>query len=336
MQLAVSPRIMSAAVSAPPLSAEEQEQLQQTIEMFEVIVQASPQDTQSLEILKDAYLRLGKTSEGSGVARRLADTYRELGQFSQSLLEYETLLQREPNNMEVMAAIGEVEEQLQKSGQAKGGAKSLSALADNIQLDFGSVQPLSPSPSEGGNLVTTSQTHRAGSNGSARALAADDGNETLAKFLVQHRLVSDDVVAAAFERVSKKNKARNPNMLAASLIDEISRRGNIELETLLSGILDRSKFAYIPLEYYEVDRSVVKMLPEDITLARLIIPFDVMSRTLMVAMANPFDAAGKETVQQLLDYNIQWHLASPQAINKVLTETYRITTAASESGMRLA
>ena len=36
----------------------------------------------------------------------------------------------------------------------------------------------------------------------------------------------------------------------------------------------------------------------------------------MVAMANPFDAQGKETVQQLLDYNIQWHLASPQAINQ--------------------
>ena len=70
----------------------------------------------------------------------------------------------------------------------------------------------------------------------------------------------------------------------------------------MSGILDRSKFAYIPMEYYEVDRAVVKMLPEDLTLGRLIVPFDVMSRTLMVAMANPFDADGKEMVQQLLDY----------------------------------
>jgi hypothetical protein len=77
------------------------------------------------------------------------------------------------------------------------------------------------------------------------------------------------------------------------------------------------------------------MLPEEITLARLIVPFDVMSRTLMVAMANPFDGEGKETVQQLLDYNIQWHLASPAAINKVLTETYRLPTAVSE-GLRLA
>jgi hypothetical protein len=120
-----------------------------------------------------------------------------------------------------------------------------------------------------------------------------------------------------------------------SLIDEICRRGSVEMDTLLSGMLDRSKFAYIPLEYYEVDRAIVKMLPEEITLARLIVPFDVMSRTLMVAMANPFDAEGKETVQQLLDYNIQWHLASPTAINKVLAETYRLPNSLS-GGARLS
>jgi hypothetical protein len=66
------------------------------------------------------------------------------------------------------------------------------------------------------------------------------------------------------------------------------------------------------------------MLPENLTLGRLILPFDMMSRTVMIAMANPFDALGKEAAQQLLDYNVQWHLASPAAILRVLKETYRI------------
>ena len=68
----------------------------------------------------------------------------------------------------------------------------------------------------------------------------------------------------------------------------------------------------------------VKMLPEALTLGRLIVPFDIISRTMMVAIANPFDAVGKEAVQQLLDYNIQWHLASPSAILQVLQTTYRL------------
>ena len=54
------------------------------------------------------------------------------------------------------------------------------------------------------------------------------------------------------------------------------------------------------------------------------LPFDVMSRTLMIATANPFDALGKQAVHQLLDYNIQWHLASPTAIFNVLTEAYKV------------
>ena len=97
----------------------------------------------------------------------------------------------------------------------------------------------------------------------------------------------------------------------------------MELENLLCGILNRSKFAYLPIEYYDVDRQIVKMLPESVTLGRLIVPFDIISRTMMIAVANPFDAVGKDAVQQLLDYNIQWHLSSPEAICKVLTDSYR-------------
>jgi hypothetical protein len=111
------------------------------------------------------------------------------------------------------------------------------------------------------------------------------------------------------------------------LLDEIVRRGGAELDALLCGIIDRSKFAYIPLECYDVDRQVVKMLPESLTLGRLMVPFDVISRTVMIATANPFDAPGKEAVQQLLDYNIQWHLAAPGAIFKVLAEAYRLSGA---------
>jgi hypothetical protein len=65
------------------------------------------------------------------------------------------------------------------------------------------------------------------------------------------------------------------------------------------------------------------MLPESVTLGRLIIPFDIVSRTMMVALANPFDAVGKEAVQQLMDYNIQWHLASPVAVSRMLADAYR-------------
>jgi hypothetical protein len=311
--------------SPPTLSPEEKEQLQQTIEMFEVIVSANPHDCQSLEILKDAYTRLGMRRELMKVSRRMAQTFMELGQFATAILEFEQILRHEPDNPEIIAALGDCEERMHRSS--------------NVQPSSGrpGAAPSSGGPGvDGGNLIATSATQRHDSShgvstGSGAfqqegqwSTPATDGNESLAKFLIQNKLVLDGLVQQSLEFVQKVNGSLKPSTLGRSLLDEIAERGGPDIETILAGIIDRTKLAYIPLEYYDVDRHVIRMLPEDLTLKRLIVPFDVMSRTVMIAMANPFDAAGKEAAQGLLDYNIQWHVASPQSIIKILTQAFRI------------
>jgi tetratricopeptide (TPR) repeat protein len=310
--------------SPPTITSEEQEQILQTIEMFEVITQANPKDTQSLEILKEAYQRVGRDEEALKTARQLADVYVEQGQYSAAMLEYEALLQRQPGQPEVVAALAEVEDKLAKSGQLRGVGGGGQSGPD---VDFQTAEP--------GSLITTEQTLRSSGSGAgnealasavaAKLVAKGDGNDALARFLTQNKLAPDEVISSALERVESKNRNLRPNTMAGSLIDEICRRGSVEMDALLCGILDRAKFAYIPLEFYDVDRSVVKMLPEQLTLGRLMVPFDVISRTMMIAVANPFDAPGKEAAQQLLDYNVQWHIAQPQAIYQVLAEVYRLT-----------
>ena len=300
---------------------EELEQIIQTIEMFEVILQSNPQDCQSMEILKEAYWKLNRQAEALAVTRKLADTYYALGQFSSALLEYEGILQKNPNNPEVVAMLGEVEGRLHSNvngkTQDKPGTGAGEPETGAIAMDFGSIIAEDPT------LIATAATVKPDSTGLNLKLD-NDGNEPLAKFLIQHKLASEDAVRTALDRVSKINKNNGGSGLATSLIDELSRGGMIPLETLLCGILDRSKFAYIPLDCYEVDRQIVKMLPEALTLGRLIVPFDLISRTIMIATANPFDAQGKEVVQQLLDYNIQWHVAAPSAIASVLRDAYRL------------
>jgi hypothetical protein len=312
--------------SPPPISPEEKEQLLQTIEMFEVIVSANPHDCQSLEILKDAYTRMGMRRELLKISRRMAQTLMELGQFATAILEFEQILRHEPDNPEVIAAMGDCEERMHRASNTATGRHG----GPNGQSGSGSGSAV-----EGGNLIATSATNRQDSRVGSGAHAfqegrmaalTTDGNETLAKFLTQNKLVPDVLVHASLERVQKVNRALRESSMARSLLDEIVERGGPTIEAILEGIVDRTKFAYVPLEYYDVDRQVVRMLPEELTLKRLIVPFDVMSRTVMVAMANPFDAPGKEVAQSLLDYNIQWHVASPSAIIKVLAQAYRIGT----------
>jgi tetratricopeptide (TPR) repeat protein len=300
----------------PPISLEEQEQILQTIEMFEVITQSNPHDCQSLEILKDAYAKLGRQAEAVATTRKLADTYAANGEYSSALLEYEGILRQDPDSKEIQELLHKVEAKLQLSGQTITGERH----SPEIEMGIPGMEP---------TLIRTNATlHDRATLDLEEELVMptpeNDGNDALAKFLSQHRIVAEEVVRISLERVQRLNKSLGPGGLANSLLDEIVHSKAIEMEPLLCSILDRTKFAYVPLEYYDVDRQIVKMLPENLTLGRLIVPFDLVSRTVMVALANPFDALGKEAVQQMLDYNIQWHLASPAAITKVLRDAHRL------------
>ncbi len=302
-------------MTAPSVSNEELEQILQTIEMFEVILQSNPHDSGSMEILKEAYWKVGRQKDALTVTRKLADAYYSQGQYASALLEYEGILQKDPDAADVVAMLGEVEAKLHSPAPQKDSGDPDAPSA--ISVDFGSVV-------EDPTLITTHQTVKADGTPGLHFKLDSDGNEPLAKFLIQHKLVPEDVVLQAVDRVQRMNRDQSGQMLAVALLDEISRTDLVQLEPLLCGILDRSKFAFIPLDCYDVDRQIVKMLPESLTLGRLFVPFDVVSRTIMVATANPFDSQGKEAVQQLLDYNIQWHLAAPAAITKVLREIYRL------------
>src|SRR6266403_219072 len=91
------------------LSPGEEAQLGQTIEMFEVITQSQPHDYQSLEILKEAYSKLGREKDVIGTSKRIAEAYVQMGQLSSAILEYETILQRFPDDPEVQQALKQIE-----------------------------------------------------------------------------------------------------------------------------------------------------------------------------------------------------------------------------------
>ena len=126
----------------------------------------------------------------------------------------------------------------------------------------------------------------------------------------------------ALGKAAKKGRAGNT--LRRSLLLELCHGNEAKCEKVLSALIDRTKFAYVPLEYYDIDRQVVRMLPDDLTVGRLFVPFDLVSRTIMVAVCNPFDAVAREAVQQSLDYTVNWYLAKPAVIIKTLQDVYRL------------
>jgi Type II secretion system (T2SS), protein E, N-terminal domain len=292
------------------LSEEEHSQIVQTIEMFEVITQTQPDDYQSLEILKEAYQKVGRAEDSFKASRRLAEAYFSAGSYTLAMQECEVILLKEPNAPEILAMLGEIETRLQAAGHAIATDGSKNGL-----IEAGA------NGAHGGALVDLQ-------HGKNALNSEDRGDEHLAKFLVMQQLFTEDQVTKAVETVKHLNKDLSGQSLAASLLDKLCRQDTDKVDQSLSSLIDRTKFAYVPLEYYDVDRQIARMLPDHLTLGRLYVPFDLISRTIMVACCNPFDAAGREAVQQSLDYAVAWYLARPESIIRALQDIYRLESRA--------
>ena len=136
--------------------------------MFEVIVQSQPTDTQSLEILKEAYSKLGREDEVVNTSKRIAQAYLQQGQLSSAILEYETVLQRRPEDADVRAALKQIED---RSSNA-------------------AVQ----SPPEAAELPSVTDTQMLRRKAKARAVAAeeevDDGRKSLYKIYVESKFIT--------------------------------------------------------------------------------------------------------------------------------------------------
>jgi len=273
--------------------------------MFEVITQTQPDDYQSLEILKEAYTKVGRQDEALRASRKLAEAYFNAGSYALAMQECEVLLLRDPNAPEVRAMLGEIESKLQAAGQTitTGGAKHGLVAKAYGQGEGGLV------------FVGRKEEHYN---------LHERGDEQLAKFLIVQQIVAEDQVNAALETVQALNKNLSGQALAASLLDKLCHQETDKLEDVLSALIDRTKYAFIPLEYYDLDRQLARMLPDHLTLGRLYVPFDLISRTIMIACCNPFDAAGHAAVQQSLDYSVSWYLARPASIIKTLENVYRL------------
>jgi hypothetical protein len=320
-----------------------------------------------LDILKEAYIKIGQQDDALRVGRRLAESYLQNGLYSSALLECEQILSKQPTSPDVVALLGEIESRSGGSSSAPGtatpaanGKESNGKDASERGAESGLTAPRKGGPEESGltaprekggesgltapgrgasdstgltakvspNSTSLTKTRRVPSGSPSHpsiALPEEDGSEQYARYLVHHRIVSDKVAVAALSQMRAINKKIIPgSQPAAALLEQVTKAGGPTVEDVLSGLIDATKLGYISLENYDIDRSVVRMLPETITMGRLVVPFDIVSRTLMVAFCNPFDSAAKEATHSSLDYHIQWYLAKPAAIMRVLKDVYRL------------
>jgi len=278
------------------LNPGEEAQLRQTIEMFEVITQSQPQDYQSLEILKEAYLKLNLEKEVIQTSKRIAQAYVQLGQLSSAILEYEIILQRHPEDKDAMAAMAQIE-----------------SKANNLTA---------PQPVEMQHPGKTDHTTIAnkGDGKTAAPGEVDDGRAPMHKFFVATKLISE----ADFETCwPKTSSTEAPKKAIDPFIQTLAERQIMPLDKSLRLLADRSRLAYIPLDRYDMDMELVKTAPRQVCLRWCVLPVDRMSKTVMVATANPFNKQAVLDLEEKVKFRLLWYLASPTDLVRLLGKAFR-------------
>lgn len=279
------------------LTTSEEAQLSQTIEMFEVITQSQPQDYQSLEILKEAYSKLGRETEVIATSKRIASAYVQLGQLSSAILEYETVLQRFPDDPDVQAAMLEIEN------------KATNLAAEPALTDM-------PAP------LKAQAAARAQRNGDGKPVAADidDGRQTMHKIFVDGKIIS----AGDFDLCwSTPDLTIVPNAVMQPFIQVLADKGIVLSEKSLKILVEKSRLAYLPLEKYDIDLDLTRTFPAALCRRWCILPFDRMSKSVLVATTNPFNRQAAKELAEATKSRVLWYLTPPSEIVSNLRKAFR-------------
>ena len=276
------------------LNPAEEAQLNQTIEMFEVIVQSQPNDCQSLEILKEAYTKLNRESDVIRISKRIAEAYTQMGQLSSAILEYETVLQRQPNDTDVQTALRQIEDKAGNSAQSAEG--------------------------EPAALTPQTETTRLRRKAHAAPGEIDDGRKTMHKIFVESKVIS----AGDFDLCW-----HTPDLAVAQpdvtepFIQVLGDKGLFLVDKSLKLLADKSRLGFLPFERYDVDMDLLRGFPADLCRRWCVAPFDRMSKSILVATANPFNQQAAKELSEATSHRLSWYLTTPAELVQTIRKAFR-------------
>ena len=277
------------------LNPDEEAQLSQTIEMFEVIVQSQPGDTQSLEILKEAYTKLGREQDVVSTSKRIAQAYLQQGQLSSAILEYETVLQHRPDDADVRTALKQIED--------RAGGAVMEPSADSVSMTPGS------------DTVIMRRKAR-----SAAAEDVDNGRRTMYRIFVESKLITAGDFDLCWQDADLTQIPADP---VNPFIQTLHEKGILTTDKSMRLISDKSRVAYLPLDRYDVDIDLTRGFPSDVCRRWCVLPFDRMSKAILVATANPFNQQAAKELSGATTHRLLWYLASPNEIIATLRKAFR-------------
>lgn len=128
------------------------------------------------------------------------------------------------------------------------------------------------------------------------------------------------------DKISQKqlDRALEVQKEKGGLVGEILvELGYASEEDIAQALTAQYGFPYLPLENYEIDVEVLKLIPENICRQYLLIPIDKIGDSLTLVMSNPLNTKAIEDVELITTCSIQTFVSTGSDIRKAIDKYFR-------------
>ena len=98
--------------------------------------------------------------------------------------------------------------------------------------------------------------------------------------------------------------------------------GYTKEEEIAQALTVQYGFPYLPLQNYELNREVVKLIPENVSKEYCLIAVDKIGDTLTVAMSNPLNTKAIENIELITKCKVQVFVSTHTDVNGVIEKLY--------------
>jgi type IV pilus assembly protein PilB len=135
----------------------------------------------------------------------------------------------------------------------------------------------------------------------------------LGEMLVKEQLITSDQLREAIAHQKAHGGRLGSVMIKLGFVNDDE----------ITGVLSRQYgVPSINLKYYEVDPSVIRLIPQDTAIRYQVVPLSRVGSTLTIAMTDPTNVFAMDDIKFMTGFNIEPVVAPESAVNEAITKFY--------------
>jgi hypothetical protein len=191
--------------------------------------------------------------------------------------------------------------------------KEIETRANNFPTE--ALPEIVASPKKNGE---TSTIHKA--PGRVVLTEVDDGRRSMLKHFVDPKIIT----AGDFDLCwPKPDLGSAPVGVVEPFVQVLADKGILPVEKSLRILSDKSRCAFLSLKYYDLDVDLARKFPAATCQRWCVLPVDRMSKSVLVATANPFNQQAAKELAAVNSGRLLWYLVPPAELVNTIRKVFR-------------